>query len=153
MVVLVDDLDQRQVLPQVRCLPRCATVRTDVWAARRSGVSSFLSYLEFHWDELLSLGLEHVAVVAVAIAIEPDQPEARGRVTTATAQEIVDRRCVSCHAGVSAPNGIRLETREQLEARARDIARQVRTRAMPPGNTTGMTDRERELVIAWASRR
>ncbi len=32
-------------------------------------MGSFLSYLEFHWDELLSLGLEHVAVVAVAVAI------------------------------------------------------------------------------------
>lgn len=32
-------------------------------------LGSFLSYMEFHWDELLSLGLEHVAVVAVAVAI------------------------------------------------------------------------------------
>lgn len=32
-------------------------------------MGSFLSYLEFHWDELLTLGLEHVAVVAVAVAI------------------------------------------------------------------------------------
>lgn len=32
-------------------------------------MGSFLSYLEFHWDELFSLGLEHVAVVAVAVAI------------------------------------------------------------------------------------
>ncbi len=32
-------------------------------------MGSFLSYLEFHWDELLSLGLEHMAVVAVAITI------------------------------------------------------------------------------------
>ncbi len=42
------------------------------------------------------------------------------------------------------------ETREQIEARIDDIERQaVLTRAMPPGNATGMTDAERELLAAW----
>ena len=50
----------------------------------------------------------------------------------------------------SAPLGIRFETPEQIEARADDIERQaVLTRAMPPGNATGMTDGERELLGAW----
>ena len=53
-----------------------------------------------------------------------------------------------------APLGIRLETREQIEARVDDIERQaVQTRAMPPGNATGMTDEERELLGAWIAQR
>jgi len=37
-----------------------------------------------------------------------------------------------------------------MRLRAEDIARQVQSRAMPPGNVTGITDHERELLIAWA---
>jgi uncharacterized membrane protein len=45
---------------------------------------------------------------------------------------------------------VRLETEEQIAARAEDVERQaVLTRAMPPGNATGMTDEERELLGAW----
>ncbi len=40
--------------------------------------------------------------------------------------------------------------RAEIEARADDIERQaVLTRAMPPGNATGMTDEERDLLAAW----
>jgi uncharacterized membrane protein len=45
---------------------------------------------------------------------------------------------------------VHLETREQIVARTDDIERQaVLTRAMPPGNATGMTEEERELLAAW----
>ena len=41
-------------------------------------------------------------------------------------------------------------TRAEIEARADDIERMaVVTRAMPPGNSTGMTDEERDLLAAW----
>ena len=61
------------------------------------------------------------------------------------------QRCAPCHSGASAPLGIRFETREQIEARVDDIERQaVQTRAMPPGNATGITDEERRLASdAW----
>ena len=63
---------------------------------------------------------------------------------------MIAARCATCHSGASAPLGVRLETREQIEARADDIERQaVLTEAMPPGNATGMTDEERELLAAW----
>ena len=45
---------------------------------------------------------------------------------------------------------MRLETEEQLAARAGDVRAQVASGAMPPGNATGMTDEERALVVAWA---
>jgi uncharacterized membrane protein len=69
-------------------------------------------------------------------------------------QPIVTQRCATCHSGVAAPLGVRLETQEQIEARADDIRRQaVETRAMPPGNATGMTEEERTLLAAWLAQR
>ncbi len=63
---------------------------------------------------------------------------------------VIAERCATCHSGVSAPLGIQFETRAEIEARIDDIERQaVQTRAMPPGNTTGMTDDERALLAAW----
>ena len=94
-----------------------------------------------------------VGAVALAVALEPDDPEsspAAQPVSFARVAPIVRQRCAVCHAGVSAPSGVRLETRAQIEARAADIERQaVKTRAMPPGNSTGMTDDERALLAAW----
>ena len=63
---------------------------------------------------------------------------------------MIEERCATCHSGVSAPLGVQLETRAQIEARVDDIERQaVLTRTMPPGNATGMTEDERELLAAW----
>jgi uncharacterized membrane protein len=96
------------------------------------------------------------ALVAVAIAIEPDDTaRTSGRsVGIAVVEPIVEERCATCHSGASAPAGVRLETREQIEARAADIERMaVRSRAMPPGNATGMTDAERDTLAAWLAGR
>ena len=97
------------------------------------------------------------AAIALAIVLEPDERRAStdGRpVPFSRVQQIVSRRCVTCHSGASAPNGVRLETREQIEARAADIERlAVRTRAMPPGNATGMTEAERDELARWLAGR
>jgi len=94
-----------------------------------------------------------VAVIAVALAIRPDDTVSRGSgraPSFAEVQTIVERRCVTCHAGASAPQGVRLETRAQIEARAAQIEQQaVRTKAMPLGNATRMTEEERETLARW----
>jgi uncharacterized membrane protein len=93
-----------------------------------------------------------VAVVALAVAIEPDdeRPPSVASAGIADVQRIVDARCVSCHSGASAPGGVRLETAAEIEARAERIEELVvDTRAMPPGNVTGMTDEERANIAAW----
>jgi uncharacterized membrane protein len=92
-----------------------------------------------------------VAVVALALWLEPDEPSGAAEpVSFAQIQPVIAERCATCHSGAAAPLGIRLETREQIEARADDIERQaVQTRVMPPGNATGMTEEERELLAAW----
>ncbi len=94
-----------------------------------------------------------LAVVALALWLKPDDvgAEAGGTpVTFEQVQPIVAQRCATCHSGVSAPLGVRLETQAEIETRIDDIERQaVLTRAMPPGNATEMTDEERELLAAW----
>ncbi len=37
-----------------------------------------------------------------------------------------------------------------LRARAADVPRLVREKAMPPGNQTGITQEERDALVAWA---
>ncbi|HLG08140.1 MAG TPA: urate hydroxylase PuuD [Gaiellaceae bacterium] len=97
-----------------------------------------------------------VGVVALAVWLEPDTPAPAqtGPVSIAEVQAVMTERCATCHSGASAPLGVRFETAAQIEARADDIERQaVLTRTMPPGNATGMTDDERDLLAAWLAQR
>ena len=95
-------------------------------------------------------------VVALALWLRPDETvtSLTRPVTFAQIQPVIAERCAPCHSGASAPLGIRFETREQIEARIDDIERQaVQTRVMPPGNATGMTEDERDLLAAWIAQR
>jgi uncharacterized membrane protein len=98
-----------------------------------------------------------VAAAALAVAIEPDDEPGRATTTPVPftqVERIIEQRCASCHSGTSAPNGVRFETRDQIEASADEIVEQaVRVRTMPPGNSTGMTDAERDALAAWAAQR
>jgi uncharacterized membrane protein len=75
----------------------------------------------------------------------------------AQVQSIVEQRCVPCHSthpsskfGFSAPpNGIVLETLDQLRAHLPEVQKQVSLRTMPLGNLTGMTEAERSSVLMW----
>jgi uncharacterized membrane protein len=94
----------------------------------------------------------------VAIAAMPGRTKQAVGGTDAQARAIVAARCVPCHAAAptlagSAPQGIALETEAQLRALAPRIHAQVAARAMPPGNLTGMTDSERDLILRWAGSR
>ena len=92
-----------------------------------------------------------VAAIALAVVLAPeDTPAVETRVTDAEAQAIVTERCTACHAGASAPNGVRLETLDGMRANASSIESMVSSGAMPPGNTTGLTDDERAKLVAWA---
>jgi uncharacterized membrane protein len=99
------------------------------------------------------------AAILLAVAIRPDEgggtPAAPADAEEAVA--VVQQRCVPCHSqnptreGVDAPPaGVVLDTREQIEDQADAVEEQaVRTKAMPLGNVTGMTDAERETLGAW----
>jgi uncharacterized membrane protein len=99
------------------------------------------------------------AAALLAIAIRPDAGGggATGPVDAEKAVAIVQQRCVPCHSENptqegfdAAPGGVVLDTREQLVEQAGPVEEQsVRTKAMPLGNVTGMTDEERETLGAW----
>jgi uncharacterized membrane protein len=83
-----------------------------------------------------------------------------GQVSEAQIAEIINNRCVACHAStptqpgfVEAPLGIVLESPQQILDRAERIASTVQTRYMPIGNLTGMTDAERATVASWYAQR
>ena len=103
-----------------------------------------------------TLGLGVILVLAVAAALAPRAPSG-APVSLAEAKQVIDRRCASCHAEkpvfpglAEAPKGVKLDTTERIEAQRMTIHQQtVLTRAMPPGNLTGMTDDERKLLDRW----
>jgi uncharacterized membrane protein len=118
-----------------------------------------------------ALGIVVLATVVVALAPLPGPASAmtrdRSLATTAGAalptrdaarvQRIVATRCVPCHsehptqAGFGAPpNGVLLQTLDQLQAHRLQVETQLMTRAMPVGNLTAMTEEERATLIAWA---
>jgi uncharacterized membrane protein len=89
-------------------------------------------------------------LLGLAIALRPHTASG----TTATLEQvrpIIDARCVPCHAGAAAPAGIAFTDDAAITAHEADIRRVVSSGAMPLGNQTGMTQDERDLVVAWAS--
>ena len=102
------------------------------------------------------LGVAAAAVVALALWLQLDEAASMqtGPVPFAQVQNVIEERCTACHSGESAPLGVRLETEAEITGRADDIERQaVQIRAMPPGNSTGMTEEERDLLAAWIASR
>jgi uncharacterized membrane protein len=90
----------------------------------------------------------------------PSADASAGQVSEAQIADIINKRCVACHAStptqpgfVEAPLGIVLESSQQILQRADRIASTVQTRYMPIGNMTGMTDAERATVASWYAQR
>ena len=95
--------------------------------------------------------------VATAIFFAPGDAGQAGPVPFAQVQVVIGTRCASCHADkpsfqglAEAPKGVKLDTPERVRAAAPLIYQQAaRSKAMPPGNLTGMTDEERALLERW----
>lgn len=102
-----------------------------------------------------------VAALALWLARPADEPTGRVRAeavpTFAEIEAIVASRCAMCHADrpvwpglASAPKGIRLDTPENIRRWAPLIALQtVHSRAMPPGNLSGLEAEERARLARW----
>ena len=108
-----------------------------------------------HYEILVMAG---AVILAVALVLRPEDDAAGNAaepVAFAEVEAIVQQRCAVCHSSEptevpSAPAGITFDTPEQIAARADAIKRQaVDAQAMPPGNVTGMTEEEREILAAW----
>ncbi len=88
-----------------------------------------------------------------ATTVPANAPE----VTFAQAQEVINLRCISCHAAqptqpgfASPPAGIMLETPEQISALISKIKQvAVDSEYMPIGNITQITSEERQLLGIW----
>ena len=104
-----------------------------------------------------------VAALALAVAMRPDEGgsvPAGPAVSDAQGQSIVQQRCVPCHSqtpsepGFSAPPaGITFDTLDEIKSHADAIEEQaVRSKSMPLGNATGMTDEERNVLALWFTR-
>ena len=111
-----------------------------------------------------------VIAVALAVAVTMTAPSSRDSgaarpvsdpVSDVEVLGIIDAHCASCHARQpthpafgTAPKNIVLETADDLR-RYTDLVdlHSVRTRAMPLGNPTGMTDEERARLGAWLAAR
>jgi uncharacterized membrane protein len=104
-----------------------------------------------------ALGVLTLAGVVVALAPEISPTSTAPPGDIAQVQSIVEQRCVPCHSthpssqfGFNAPpNGVVLETLDQLRAHLPEVQKQVSLRTMPLGNLTGMTDAERATVLMW----
>jgi uncharacterized membrane protein len=98
-----------------------------------------------------------LAIAALAIVIRPQEESSAGTpaVPFAQVQRIVEQRCTACHSDMptlvgKAPQGLKLDTPEEIKAQADAIDRQaVQTKAMPLGNVTKMTPAERTLLGRW----
>jgi len=96
-----------------------------------------------------------LAIAGVAVAIRPHGSSGGTAVPFTRAQAIVQARCVPCHSAQptkadSAPLGLVFDTPEQIHAQASLIEQvAVRTKVMPLGNKTGMTQSERDVLGAW----
>lgn len=127
-------------------------------------------YMMILWDRRTPFAQGWVApVVAVGAAVivipwltasheAMASPQADGKaVSFNVARGILELRCASCHAAAPTdkaftgpPGGVRMDTPQDIAKHASRVqATSITTRAMPPGNVTGMTTEERELVARW----
>jgi len=100
-----------------------------------------------------------VAVIIAAAAVTAPWQSGDGDALVATAaiRPLVEKRCTVCHARAptfpgfaGAPGGITLESEAQMENLARRIYDvTVKSKTMPPGNLSAMTDEERALLGRW----
>ena len=98
-----------------------------------------------------------VLFIACAFVLAPKREPQSASIPFAQVQQVLQTRCVACHAerpsfqGLpEAPKGVKLDRPERVSAQALKIHQQsVLSRAMPPGNLTGMTDAERALLDRW----
>jgi uncharacterized membrane protein len=105
------------------------------------------------WVWLLGAGFALAAILLVA----PRQETQGEPVSFAEVKQVLDTRCVACHADkpsfagfAEAPKGVKLDSPERIRALALQIQQQaVLSHAMPPGNLTGLTEGERSLIDRW----
>ena len=99
-------------------------------------------------------------LIGLFIALMPKAPEpgaAQQKVNFMQVRQVIEAKCVGCHAAkptfagfAAPPKNVLLENADQIKVQAQAIYQQtVVTRAMPIGNLTNITDGERALLSDW----
>lgn len=131
-----------------------------VMVVASAGIKHYWNLLDRGVKRTWVLVVSILALVFMSVAISPafeDSLDAAIPATFEEANAVIQARCVQCHSAsptddqwTAAPNGVMYDTPEQIKAMADKImARAVRTKTMPQGNKTGMTDEERTILKRW----
>jgi uncharacterized membrane protein len=90
-------------------------------------------------------------LIGIVMAMLAPKPQTSGEtVKFSEVKQVIDLHCPSFQGLAEAPKGFKLDTPERIRAQRVQIHQQtVLSRAMPPGNLTGMTDDERALLDRW----
>jgi uncharacterized membrane protein len=107
----------------------------------------------------LAAAVAGLGLLSVPRAAPHSLTVSEARVPITVVRGIVALRCSGCHsrhpsdkAILAAPIGFQFDTVEEIAARAGQIRSTVAvTRTMPPGNSTGMTEEERALIVRWVN--
>ena len=88
------------------------------------------------------------ATVPAATAATIAQPSTSARMSDV--QRVLEARCTSCHGANVQMKNLRLDASAQVQQHAQAIYNQVvHTRLMPLGNSTGMSEAERDTIARW----
>lgn len=118
-----------------------------------------------HWFNLRGKGKNNVYIlpiatammVAMAFVTMPKSFDDHRAVSFDEIRPLMETHCVQCHSATptftgiaTAPQGVMLDTPAQIRTMAQRINTQVVVSGvMPLGNSTGMTQEERDLIGAW----
>ncbi|HRH70555.1 MAG TPA: urate hydroxylase PuuD [Flavobacteriales bacterium] len=125
-----------------------------------AGIKHYWNLLDRGENKPMWLAGSVVSLVVMSFVISPafeDTMDSAIPTSFAEANAVIQARCVQCHSAnptddqwISAPNGVMYDTPEQIAAMADKImTRAVRTKTMPQGNKTGMTEEERTVLRRW----
>lgn len=125
-----------------------------------AGIKHYWNLLERGEKSGYILPVSIVAMISLALVTSPafEKPDVlMDDVSFDEANEIIQTRCIQCHSVTPtddtwqvAPNNVTFDSREEIVAQAeRIMIRTVRTKTMPLGNKTLMTDGERDKIKAW----
>ncbi|MCP4460983.1 MAG: urate hydroxylase PuuD [Cytophagales bacterium] len=125
-----------------------------------AGIKHYWNLLERGEKSKYILPISIVAMISLALVTSPafeKKDETADNVPFSEVNEIIQTRCAQCHSATPtddiwqvAPNNVLFDTPEQIAAHSeRIMIRTVRTKTMPLGNKTLMTDDERDKIKAW----
>lgn len=131
-----------------------------VIAIASAGIKHYWNLVEQGRVNRVILPISIVTLLALAVVTAPKVDkldESLQPIPYSDVQTIINNRCTQCHSSAptdekwtSAPNGVMFDYPETVKSMAEKIMlRAVRTKTMPQGNKTGMTDEERETLKNW----